>query len=94
MQHFLTQFSKFGIGILCLLTVEVTIVMIAITIGLFLILAPKKVIEIQIAVYRPFNWKLEPISMEKEIRNTRTMGWAVCLSAAVALISTLFIIGK
>ncbi len=35
---------------------------------------PKKVIDIQIAIYKRFNWRLEPIDMEKEIRNTRFMG--------------------
>jgi len=90
--HVLAQFSKFGIGILCFLCLEVTLAVVTVSIGLFLILQPKKIIEIQAAIYRPFNWKLEPISMEKEIRNTRKMGWAVCIAAAIALVSTLFVV--
>ncbi|MGB2706220.1 MAG: hypothetical protein WBC74_05150 [Candidatus Omnitrophota bacterium] len=47
---------------------------------------PKKVIEIQIALYRPFNWKIEPISMEKEIRNTRIMGMVVFILGVISLV--------
>ena len=47
---------------------------IAIIAGALISWKPRKTIDIQSALYRPFNWKLEPISMEKEIRNTRIMG--------------------
>lgn len=47
---------------------------------------PKKTIDIQIALYRPFNWKIEPISMEKEIRNTRIMGLIVLILGIVSVI--------
>lgn len=46
---------------------------------------PRKVIDIQIALYRPFNWKIEPISMEKEIRNTRIMGMTVLILGILSL---------
>jgi len=46
---------------------------------------PKKVIDMQIAVYRPFNWKIEPISMEKEIRNMRIMGLVVLMLGIISL---------
>jgi hypothetical protein len=58
---------------------------VALLIGLVLIAIPRKVIDAQIALYRPFNWKLEPISMEKEIRNTRIMGWIMVLFCAVSV---------
>lgn len=43
-------------------------------IGFFLILKPALVIEIQKKFYEKINWRIEPISVKKEIRNTRIMG--------------------
>jgi len=60
-------------------------VVIAIAFGALVAWKPKKIIEIQIALYRPFNWKIEPISMEKEIRNTRIMGLAVIVIGILSL---------
>ena len=48
--------------------------MATIALGIFLISRPKKVIERQIKFYKLINWKMEPVSWEKEIRNTRIMG--------------------
>ena len=43
-------------------------------IGVFLCLKPALAIKIQIKFYEKINWRMEPVSMEKEIRNTRIMG--------------------
>ncbi|TBR16325.1 hypothetical protein EPO66_04775 [bacterium] len=43
-------------------------------IGLVLFLKPGLAIEIQRRFYAKINWRVEPISMPKEIRNTRIMG--------------------
>ncbi|MEK6732581.1 MAG: hypothetical protein AABY55_03055 [Candidatus Omnitrophota bacterium] len=72
-------------GMFCLFCVQLTIVVIAIAFGGLVTWKPRKVIEIQIALYRPFNWKIEPISMEKEIRNTRIMGLAVLVLGIFSL---------
>jgi len=61
-------------------------VVIVIIFGALVALKPKKTIDVQIALYRPFNWKLEPISMEKEIRNTRIMGLTVLVLGILSLI--------
>ncbi|MGD2279502.1 MAG: hypothetical protein PVH45_05365 [Candidatus Omnitrophota bacterium] len=42
--------------------------------GFFLFLKPDRVIELQKKFYLSINWRMEPISMPKEIRNTRAMG--------------------
>ena len=70
----------------CSYCIQLTIVVIAIVFGALVAWKPKKTIDIQIALYRPFNWKLEPISMEKEIRNTRIMGLAVLIPGILSLI--------
>ncbi|MBU1913202.1 MAG: hypothetical protein KKB22_06710 [Candidatus Omnitrophica bacterium] len=70
---------------------QLTIVVIAIAFGGLVAWKPKKVIETQIALYRPFNWKIEPISMEKEIRNTRIMGLVVLVLGILSLACILLI---
>jgi hypothetical protein len=64
-------------------------VVIATIFGALVAWKPKKTIDIQIALYRPFNWKLEPISMEKEIKNTRIMGLTVLILGILSLICIL-----
>jgi hypothetical protein len=58
----------------------------ALALGIWYRRQPQRVIEIQKTVYRLFNWNLEPISMTKEIRNTRIMGTAVMILVVVTLI--------
>ena len=59
---------------ICMYCAQLTIATIAIITGALVAWKPRKAIDIQIAFYRLINWKLEPISMEKEIKNTRIMG--------------------
>ena len=54
--------------------------------GIFLFIKPVEAIEIQRKFYARINWKIEPISMEREIRNTRFMGLALTLFLLAALI--------
>jgi hypothetical protein len=42
--------------------------------GLFLFLNPALSIQIQKKFYEKINWRIEPISMPREIRNTKIMG--------------------
>jgi hypothetical protein len=74
----------------CAYCIQLTIVAIAIVLGGLIAWKPKKTIDIQIAIYRPFNWKIEPISMEKEIRNTRIMGLVVLILGVLSLTYILF----
>ena len=73
-------------GVICLYCIQLTVVVIAVVFGALVAWKPKKTIDIQIAIYRPFNWKIEPISMEKEIRNTRIMGLVVLVPGILSLI--------
>ena len=43
-------------------------------IGLFIFSSPQQAINVQKEFYKLINWNIEPISMEKEIRNTKGMG--------------------
>jgi hypothetical protein len=60
------------------------------TFGALIALKPKKTIDIQIAIYKPFNWKIEPIDMQKEIKNTRIMGMIVLVLGIISLVYILF----
>ena len=42
--------------------------------GFFIYLKPSLTIDIQKKFYEKINWRIEPISLAKEIRNTRLMG--------------------
>ncbi|MDD5135978.1 MAG: hypothetical protein PHX20_05880 [Candidatus Omnitrophica bacterium] len=61
-------------GMICLYCVQLTLTVIVVIAGALVAWKPQKAIKIQIAFYRFINWKMEPVSMEKEIRNTRMMG--------------------
>ena len=55
-------------------------------IGIFLIFKPGLAIEIQRRFYAKINWKFEPISMLKEVRNTRIMGLILVAAALAAVV--------
>jgi hypothetical protein len=46
---------------------------------------PELAIEIQKRFYAKINWRIEPVSMPKEIRNTRIMGWFLAALLSLAL---------
>ena len=50
------------------------IVAAALVFGFWIYFYPLKVFEVQKKFYAIINWRIEPISMEKEIRNTKIMG--------------------
>lgn len=56
------------------------------SIGVFLVMKPQLAIEIQRRFYARINWKIEPISMEKELRNTRSMGIFLIIFSIATLI--------
>ncbi|MFA4988542.1 MAG: hypothetical protein WC572_02945 [Candidatus Omnitrophota bacterium] len=70
-----TIFCPAGI-LLCLL---------ALAAGLAMFLHPSLCIELQRRFYAKINWRIEPISMAKEIRNTRLMGLALISAAPLSV---------
>jgi uncharacterized membrane protein YidH (DUF202 family) len=42
--------------------------------GLFVFSKPERAIELQQAFYANINWRMEPISMQREIKSTKIMG--------------------
>ena len=43
-------------------------------VGIFCFFRPESAIELQRRFYLTINWRIEPVSWEKEVRNTRAMG--------------------
>lgn len=68
----------------------ILISVIGIIIGLFVFFKPELTIEIQRKFYERINWRIEPISMQKEIRNTKIMGIFLVVLATVTIISVRF----
>ncbi|MDP3786896.1 MAG: hypothetical protein Q8R05_05070 [Candidatus Omnitrophota bacterium] len=61
----------------------------SIAIGLFLSLKPSSAIEFQKKFYEQINWRIEPVSMSKEIRNTRIMGLFLIIAALATVLLSL-----
>ena len=52
--------------------------------GIFIYRAPLKAFDIQKRFYRLINWSIEPISLQKEVRNTKLMGvFLICFVIGV-----------
>ena len=66
--------------------ISIVIFMGSILLGIFLFFNPGLVIEIQKRFYARINWKIEPISMSKEIRNTKIMGLFLIIITLSAII--------
>jgi len=61
----------------------------SLTFGVFLVLKPTAAFELQRRFYEKINWKIEPISMDKEIRNTKGMGIFLLVFVDIVLIYVL-----
>jgi len=57
----------------------------SVIIGLSLFLNPALVIELQRKFYLKINWRIEPVSMQKEIRNTKIMGLFLIVMSLVTI---------
>jgi len=72
-------------GWACLYCIHLAVSITVIVLGALVAWKPGETINAQIAIYRVFNWRLEPISMEKEIRNTRIMGIAALVMGIISV---------
>ncbi len=70
--------------------IPILISVIGIIVGLFVFLKPELTIEIQKKFYEKINWRIEPISMPKEIRNTKIMGIFLVIVAIVTIIYSIY----
>lgn len=65
---------------------EVIIALVGVITGLFCIINPQLVIQLQQRFYAIINWKIEPISVVKEVRNTKIMGYFSLITSMVIMV--------
>jgi len=64
--------------------IQILICALGIAVGSFVFLKPELTIKIQTKFYEKINWRMEPISLPKEIKSTKLMGFfllSVCIAA-------------
>jgi hypothetical protein len=64
--------------------IQILICALGIVVGSFVFLKPELTIKIQTKFYEKINWRMEPISLPKEIKSTKLMGFfllSVCIAA-------------
>lgn len=66
--------------------IAILISVIGIIVGLFVFFKPELTIEIQKKFYERINWRIGPVSMQKEIRNTKIMGIFLVVVAVVGMV--------
>jgi hypothetical protein len=59
--------------------------------GVFLFVKPLGAIEMQRRFYEKINWRIEPISVPKEIRNTKIMGLILSAVSLLAICSMMLV---
>lgn len=69
---------------------ENLIFVVSVMLGLWMFLRPARAIEVQRRFYLMINWRIEPISMRKEIRNTKLMGVFLIILALAGTVFSLF----
>lgn len=69
---------------------EIMVIVICAALGVAIFSSPKDAIEVQRRFYELINWRIEPISMEREVRNTRVMGLLLILAAIGTVIYIIF----
>ena len=62
------------------------VVLLALLFGSYVYANPEKIIDIHKKFYRLINWRMEPISIPKEIRNTKRMGLFLILFTLISCI--------
>ena len=83
----LLEFLIVWLGRLPLLPIFLLFSAIGLVTGVFIAANPVSAIEIQRKFYEKINWRIKPISISKEIRNTRIMGWLM-----VAILLTILVL--
>ena len=73
-------------GILAAISISI----ISVILGLFLFYKPALAIEIQRKFYEKINWRVEPIFLQKEIKNTKIMGLVLITISSLTIIYVLF----
>ncbi|MCX5702176.1 MAG: hypothetical protein NTW64_04265 [Candidatus Omnitrophica bacterium] len=71
---------------LLFLLIFLSFIILGLSVALLLLIKPFLAIEMQRRFYEKINWKIEPISVEKERRNTQIMGLILLLILVTSFI--------
>ncbi len=69
---------------------QISTCLLMVLMGVFLVLRPARTIEMQKRFYEKINWRVEPISMTKELRNTRLMGVFLIVAAVLIMLYAIY----
>lgn len=67
-----------------------TACLLSVLLGGWLLRNPVRAIELQQRFYLKINWRMTPVSMKKEISNTRWMGGFLIFVAVIVFVSSFF----
>jgi len=70
--------------------VFVFIAIVSLAFGIFTYKKPLRIFELQKRFYASINWRIEPISVQKEIRNTKIMGFLLIVFVILSTIYWIF----
>jgi hypothetical protein len=73
---------------LCLLFLTTLLSCVSLFAGYFCIKNPQSVIRFQQAFYAKINWRIEPINLRKEIKNTKIMGLILVILSVITYLIT------
>lgn len=65
--------------------IQILVSVLSAALGLSIFFHPDLAIEIQRRFYAKINWRIEPISLQKELRNTKIMGIFLFVFSVAAL---------
>jgi hypothetical protein len=74
----------FGLVVFCFMGLSAVL-------GVLIFLKPEATIRFQQKFYASINWRMEPISMEKEIRNTRILGMFLVAMSLLGILGRIYL---
>lgn len=69
-----------------MIIITISITLIILSFGILCVRRPERAIELQRKFYEKINWKLEPIVLKQELKNTRIMGMFMVIASALTLV--------
>ena len=77
-----------GLALFC---IQMSVVVMTLTLGGLFYGQTKKVLDAQTAFYRHINWRLEPISLEKELKNMRRLGIVAVIFGVLLFVCAIYL---
>lgn len=69
-----------------MIIIAITTTLLILSFGILCIRRPDRAIELQRRFYEKINWRLEPIIIKQELKNTRIMGIFMVAASALTIV--------